>query len=178
LKRTGNSRTRFSSLNGLPYTPATNILDFLAGGILDLTPFKYRHTNHFTQIVDVKYFTKENLSSVASDVRGNEGADDGYAFSQHSKVDEISLSTLNELGNEWRGGKHLQLSSHRSLERCQSRATRQRGGESTNSIQQRPMTSSTLCRYEDYLGEDGGENGGMRLRDGHKRTSETVRRRT
>ncbi len=97
-QRTGYSGPRFANLDGLPDTPATNILNFRDGGgkILDFVPFKHGHTDLFAQIVDIKHFTEEDISGVAADVRRNEWANNGYTFSQYGKVDEISLGTLSE----------------------------------------------------------------------------------
>lgn len=46
-----------------------------------------------TQVVDIKHFTEEDLSSVTTDVRRSERADNGYTFCQHSQVNEISLDS-------------------------------------------------------------------------------------
>ena len=87
-------------MNGLPNTPTAKIFNFRVGGgeVLDLAPFKYGHTDLLTEVVDVKHFTERNVSSVTANVRRSERADDGYTFCQHSKVNEVSLITLNQLG--------------------------------------------------------------------------------
>lgn len=84
------------NLDTLPDTPATNILNFRGGDILDFVPFKYGNTDPFTQIVDVKHFTEGDVSSVVANMRRSKWADDGYTFGQLGKVNEVSLGTLNE----------------------------------------------------------------------------------
>jgi hypothetical protein len=96
VQRIGTSRRRFANLDSLPDTPATNILNFRGGEILDFVPFKYRHTNFFTQIVDVKHIAEEDISSVATNVRRSKRADDWYSFGQRSKVNEVSLGLLSK----------------------------------------------------------------------------------
>jgi hypothetical protein len=78
----------------LPNTPAAEILDFFAGGILDFAPFEYRNTDGFTQIFDVEYVTEKDVASVSTNVRGSEWANDGHTLSQHSKVNEVCLDRL------------------------------------------------------------------------------------
>jgi hypothetical protein len=59
-------------------------------------PFKYGNTDLFTQIVDVKHFTKGDISSVSTDVRRSKWANDRNTFSNQSKINEVSLGTLDE----------------------------------------------------------------------------------
>lgn len=96
----GYSRPRLASLNSLPNTPAANVLNFCAGGILNFAPLKYGKADGFTQVVNVKHFAEEDLSGIATDVRRGEWADDGYPFGQHSEVNEISLHKLHQDENE------------------------------------------------------------------------------
>ena len=81
-------------LDGLPDTPAADILNFLAGRILDFAPFEYRNTNSFAQIFDVEYLTKRDIASVSTNVRGSEWADDGHTLGQNGKVNEVCLNRL------------------------------------------------------------------------------------
>jgi hypothetical protein len=90
------------NLDSLPDTPATNILNFRGGKILDFVPFKYGNTNPFTQVIDIKHFTEEEISRIAAYVRRNKWTDDGHTFGQHGKVNEVSLGTLNEAWGERR----------------------------------------------------------------------------
>ena len=59
-------------------------------------PFKYGNTNLFTQIIDVKHFTEGDIFGVLADVRRSKWANDGNTFSNQSKINEVSLGTLNE----------------------------------------------------------------------------------
>jgi len=79
----------------LPDTPAADIFNFLAGGILDFAPFEYGKTNSFTQIFDVEYFAEKDVASVSTDVGGSEWADDGHTLGQQGKVNEVCLDRLN-----------------------------------------------------------------------------------
>lgn len=94
----GYSGRRFANLDGLPDTPATNILNFRgrSGEILDLVPFKYGNTDLVTQVVDIKHFAEEGISGVATDMRRGEWTNDGHTFSQQGKVDEVSLGKLSK----------------------------------------------------------------------------------
>ena len=100
----GYSGRRFANLDGLPDTPATNILNFrgLTGKILDFMPFQYRHTNLVTQVLDIKHFTKESISGITANVRRSEWANDGYTLGQYGKVDEIPLGKMSKAWGEWR----------------------------------------------------------------------------
>lgn len=61
-----------------------------------------------TQIIDVKHFTEEDLSSVTTDVRRSEWADNGYTFGHHSQVNEISLDdSINSRKGRERNGTHV-----------------------------------------------------------------------
>src|SRR6266404_5570241 len=93
---TGKAGRRFVKQDGLPDTPATNIVNFRVGKILDFVPFQYGYTDFFTQILDIKHFAEEDISGVATDVGRSESANDGYTFGQHGKVYKISMDTLSE----------------------------------------------------------------------------------
>ena len=101
-QRIGISRLRFANLDSLPDTPATNIFNFRGGEILDFVPFKYGHTDPFTQVVNVKHFTEWDISSIAANMRRSKWANDGYTFGHQGKINEVSLGTLNEAYGEWR----------------------------------------------------------------------------
>ena len=96
-KCVGDTRVRFACLDGLPDTPAADILNFLARRILDFAPFEYRNTNSFAQIFDVEYVTEKDVASVSADVGGSERTDDGHTLSQQGKVNEVCLEKLNQL---------------------------------------------------------------------------------
>jgi hypothetical protein len=89
----GDARFRFACLDGLPDTPAADVLNLLTGGILDFPPFEYRNANSFTQIFDVEYFAEKNRASVSTDVGGSERADDRHTLSQQGKVNEVCLDS-------------------------------------------------------------------------------------
>ncbi len=92
----GKAGRRFATLDGLPDTPATNIVNFRVGKILHFMPFEYGYTDLFTQILDIKHFAEEDISGAVIEVNRNESANDGYTFGQHGKVYKISLDTLSE----------------------------------------------------------------------------------
>ena len=101
----GYSGRRLAILDGLPDTPAADILDFwcLGGKVLDFVPLKYGHADLGTQVIYIKHFTEEDISGVAADVvRRSEWANDGYTLGQHGKVDEVSLRKLSKARGERR----------------------------------------------------------------------------
>jgi hypothetical protein len=107
-------------LNSLPDAPATNILDFRGGEILDFVPFEYGNTDLSTQIVDVKHFTEEDISSVSANVRRSKWANDGNTFGYQSKINEVSLGTSNVKAEGSGGRRNPQKSLRRWLHSRQS----------------------------------------------------------
>ena len=67
--------------HGLPDTPAAEVVDGVAGGVLDVLPLEDGYADDAGEVVDVEYLAEGDPAGVAADVHRDEVADDGDALS-------------------------------------------------------------------------------------------------